>query len=355
MNLLSLWKTMVPAGWRRGLRERALPLMVKHLAGRSSIRLAENQAAVTCVYKNGEYYLQQFIEHYLKMGFQHIFFLDNGSSDEIIETARKYENVSVYRCEQPIERYMLSFKKHLAERTVVGGWCLDADMDEFFDYPFSDQVGLHGLLDYLNGKGYTAVMNQMLDMFSDRPLSHLTRMQQENLKEVYRYYDISQVSKVAYRKSEQAVTYGGRNVLPNEDISLCYGGVRKTLYGLNPLLTKHSLFRTGHGLELFPHGHFVNRAKLADMSCLLIHYKLVSNASETSRDNRDAFHGVSKGYGDLLDLLAKKPGYRIKRETAEAFQRAEELLETGFLFASDDYRAFVRRCVSENLPKGKAI
>ena len=61
----------------------------------------------------------------------------------------------------------------------------DADIDEFFDFPGSDVMELREFLDYLNRNQFTAVMTQLLDMFSDQPLSHLVQKQQEDLKDVY--------------------------------------------------------------------------------------------------------------------------------------------------------------------------
>jgi glycosyltransferase involved in cell wall biosynthesis len=348
-------KRLVPPKWKGRLHERIVSLSVRHHYGPKAVRLSRNEAAVTCVLKNGEFYIQQFIEHYLRMGFRHIFFLDNGSSDKTVEIAKTYENVTVYRCKLPIETYQASLKRHLAESAIVGGWCLDVDIDEFFDYPFSDRIGLQKFLDYLNGKHYTAVITQMLDMFSDRPLSYLAQRRQEDLKQIYHYYDLSQVRKTNYRESELALAYARENELPGGGTALCFGGIRKTLYGIDPLLTKHSLFRLGDGMELFPHIHFVNKARLADVSCLLLHYKLASNACETTRQNRDAFFGISKGYSDLLDLVTKRPDYRIKGETAMEFRRVDDLLETGFLFVSDDYRTFAGRCGLANTPQSKAF
>jgi len=343
MSVQLLLKRWVPEGWRRGVREGVLPFFVKHIRGPKWCRLESNEAAVTCLVRNGEFYLRSFIEHYTEMGFRHLFLLDNGSDDKTVEIAAAFENVTIYRCTLPVETYQASFKRHLAERTVRGGWCLDVDIDEFFDYPYSECFKVQRILEYLNSKGYTAVVTQMLDLFAEKPWSQLEHKREEDVKEVYGYYDLSEVRKEGYRASKLAALYGNQNRIGYESTALCFGGIRKTLYGIDPLLTKHSLFRPGRGLELFPHVHFVNRARLADISCLLRHYKLTSNAQETSRQNRAAFPSNGKGYGDLLSLVASQSDFQIKRATATKFGRAEELIDSGFLFMSDDYRAFTKK------------
>ena len=334
-------KGMVPERWKRGLRECFSRLRINHVFGPRHVPLANNEAAVTCVVKNGEYYFDSFVEHYSRMGFRHIFFLDNGSTDNTITLARKHTNVTVYECRLPIETYQAVFKKRLAEMAVPGGWCLDADIDEYFDYPFSDSVSLAKFLEYLNRRNYSVVLAQMLDMFSEQPLAALAHKKPcENVKEVYRFYDLSEVRRVDYRNAGLVRAYAPRNLVANQETSLYFGGVRKALFGVNCLLSKHSLFRTDEGLELFPHVHFMNRAKVADVSCVLLHYKLVSNAYETAVQNREAFRGTSKGYSDLMHMVETMPERRIRTETAAEFRAVADLLESNFLFSSNEYRQY---------------
>jgi len=333
-------KVLLLPKWRRKIREHFVSLNITHLYGPKRIRLSSNEAVVTCVVKNGEFYVEHFIRHYVQMGFRHIFFLDNGSSDQTIAIAKRHKNVSVCKSNLSIDGHQGLFKKYLAQRSAAGGWCLDADIDEFLDYPFSDVIGLRAFLEYLNGKHYSAVITQLLDMFSDKPLSHLAKAQEEDVKAVYRYYDISGLTKTQYDVSDLVAQYGQGNDISNRDAALYFGGIRKTLWGNNCLLTKHSLFLADK-VELFPHVHFVNNARLADVSCVMLHYKLTSNALDAALQNRVGFLGISKGYNDCIDFLTREPNYLIKRSTAAAFRSVNDLVESDFLFISKDYREYV--------------
>jgi Glycosyl transferase family 2 len=337
-----LFKLLVPAQSRQKIRKGLVAINVTHLHGPRKIRLSRNEAAVTCVVKNGEFYIEPFIRHYTEMGFRHIFLLDNGSIDQTVSIAKKYDNVSVCQSTLAIQEHQGLFKQFLAQQAVEGGWCLDADIDEFFDYPFSDAIDIGQFLEYLNRNRYTAVVTQLLDMFSDRTLSHLANKQEEDIKEVYQFYDISQVDKMEYGKADIVKRNGGGNKVSNPDTMLCFGGIRKTLYGNNCLLTKHSLFRPGKGLELFPHVHFVNHANLAAVSCVMLHYKLTSNALETAMQNKEGFLKNSKEYGKFIDQLVNNPKYQIKQGTAVKFRKASELVENGFLFMSEEYYEYVK-------------
>ena len=339
---LATLKTFIPMTWRQSLRNRQVGLSLTHVCGPREIKLAADEAVVTCVVKNGEFYLDQFVEHYVALGFRHIYFMDNGSTDNTIECARRHLNVTVYKSTLPVGGQQGLLKKQLAERAVPAGWCLDVDMDEFFDYPYSDVLSLRRLLQYLNENNYTAVITQMLDMFSEKPLSWLAAKQQEKLKEAYRYYDVSQVRKIKYREDPLTLAHGRGNRIASAETALYWGGIRSTVYGIGCCLTKHSLFRTGSGLRLFSHVHYVDGAKLADVSAALLHYKFASNAMHEAAQNKAAFGALSDGYGRILDAISNNPELRIKTKTAEEFRDVNELLRNRFLFASEGYRAYVR-------------
>lgn len=342
-------KTLIPEGWRQNLRDIQVGLSISHVSGPKSVAVATNQAVVSCVVKNGEFYLDQFVDHYLSLGFKHVYLLDNGSTDGTVERAGRHKHVSVYRCTMPVGGHQGLLKKQLADRAVSAGWCLDVDIDEFFDYPYSDTFPLNRFIEYLNRKHYDAVLTQMLDMFSDQPLSYLAANQRENFRQIHRYYDISQVTKTGYLGDALTVAHGPGNHVGSAGTSLHWGGIRKTVFGFKCLLTKHSLFRTGADLQLFPHVHYVNRARLADVSGLLLHYKFASNAREEAAQNKAAFPALSQGYDRILETIDSRPEFRIKGEKAVALGRASDLLDNGFLFASDDYRSSVRAALGEGL------
>ena len=125
MRTIGLLKRLVPERWVRRLHEQSVGAERPAAFGPKTIRLARNEAAVVCLVKNGEAYLESFIEHYLRLGFRHVFFLDNGSSDQTIPIARlRHPNVSVCQCGLNAEKYERAFRKYLAQKSVVGGWCL---------------------------------------------------------------------------------------------------------------------------------------------------------------------------------------------------------------------------------------
>lgn len=129
-------------------------------------------------------------------------------------------------------------KRYLAQTFSAGRWNLSADIDELFDYPFSKNLRLSDFLDYLNANSYTAVVAQMLDMFSDIPLNKLESKTDDILKEKYVYYDISDIEKEDYLWSKRS----------NPAIKMHWGGIRKRVFGTINGLTKSPLvFMDGKG------------------------------------------------------------------------------------------------------------
>src|SRR3974390_1859883 len=204
-------KKVLPFSWRRALREYRARLSVTHLYGSEHVDVARNEGIVTCVVRNGEFFVKTFIEHYLALGFRHIFFLDNGSTDATLTIAGRYTNVTAYRCTLPIEAHQGIFKKYLAQKCAGKGWCLDADIDELFQYPCSDLITLQEFFDYLNAHRYSAVTLQMLDMFSNEPIGTCGRRGDHNIKENYPFYDISGIVECPYRDAQLARCYGAHN------------------------------------------------------------------------------------------------------------------------------------------------
>jgi len=294
------------------------------------------------VVKNGEFFLPEFISHHMNLGFAHIFLLDNGSTDRTLDIARSHSCVTVYQSLLPVDKYQGALKRHLATVAAPNGWCLDVDIDEFFDYPLSSEVPLRKLLTYFDKSGFTAMVTQMLDMFSEVPLSEMASSTERPPLTDYHYYDLSEMRREEYLLSSLVASFASSNEPTNALTALFYGGTRKYLYGLDCLLTKHSLFRTSRGLRLFDHVHFVANARLANVSGLLRHYKFAGDVISLAEQNRAAFRATGAGYQDMIDAIRSKPKLRLVRETSKSLSEPAELLESSFLFASPQARHDLR-------------
>src|SRR5215210_2261048 len=336
-------------------REITAGFELEHIHGPERIDYGEDELVVLCLVRDGEPWLRSFVEHYFSMGAKHLIFLDNGSTDGTVSAASEYDGVTVLRTRLPFNADIggivgqVFMRRYLIERFGKGRWSLYMDIDELFDYPYSDVIDLGSFLRYLNSKSYTAVRAQMLDMFPERPLLEATGEPDEPLKVVHRFYDISGLAR-SKKKDQPGGLPGSNNTIGSVDIEWFSGGLRRTIFDLRgPTLTKHPLVYSDGVLEPAP-PHKVRNARIADLSCVLFHYKFLKHfreqamrAVEEGQYHRESFH-----YKMYLDSLERDPELRLKRETAAEISSVNDLLENRFLVVSEDYVNWVNSEEEEN-------
>ena len=308
--------------------------------GPGEVSYGTDEVVVLVVVRDGRAYVRSFVEHYRALGAKHLVFLDNGSTDGTVETLKEYEDVTVFSTALPFKRYGLTMRKYLAERFGRGRWTLNVDVDELFAYPYMDVVSLPALLGYLNENGYTAVVTGVLDMFPEEPLTDVVRHRDEPLKELHRFYDVSEVREEAY---ESVGDVG--NVLANTDVPILRGGIRRTLFGMNSLLIKHPLiFLDGELKPVDLSEHWVGDARLADFTGVLLHYKLLNGLYGAVRREVEVRNYPNRRgkYDRYLKVLEEAPELAIKAETARELGSTNDLVGTRFMVLSERYMGFVR-------------
>jgi hypothetical protein len=315
---------------------------LERLHGPAEISCQEDDLVVLCLLRDGKPHLETFVEHHFSLGAKHLVFLDNGSTDGTIEALKEFDNVTVLRTRRPYRTYQVSMKQYLVERFGQGRWTLYADVDELFDYPYSDAVSLKPLLGYLNENRYTAVVTHMLDVFPEDPLSESAEAPEGgSLKERHRFYDLADVIVRDYSEAE-----GLDNVVANGGIGIYQGGVQKRLFGISPMLTKHSLvFLDGKLRPMDLSDHFAGGARVADFTGILLHYKLSSGLFGMVRrevEERSYPNRFGK-YDKYAKVLEEAPELSIRSQTSRELRSVNELAHSGFLTVSEEYMALVDR------------
>ena len=313
---------------------------IEHRYGPEKVDYGPDELVVVCLVRDGRPYVKSFVGHYLSLGAKHLFFLDNNSTDGTVETLKGYDNVTVLRTTLPYKEYKYLFKQYLIERFgKKDRWCLCADIDELFDYPYSDIVGLSSLLRYLNERSYTAVVAQMLDMFPKEPLLDRAGNPDEPLKELHRFYDISNVQRKGIREHRPT----RNNIYESDDIEAFHSGIRNTLFGTKPFLTKHPLmFSDGRIKPIDGSSHWVDNARVANLTCVLFHYKFLDeyfHKKAASAVREQPWHVSSyKKYREALD---SNLSLQLKQETVRELRSLNELVENQFLVVSEEYMLLV--------------
>lgn len=307
---------------------------VRHVCGPELVHSGRDELVALCLVRDGQEYVKTFIEHHLALGVKHIVFLDNASVDETVSVARDYEDVTILYTELPFKEYMLEMRRYLIERFGRDRWSLFLDVDELFDYPYSDTVAPRALLQHLNERPYTAVAAQMLDMFPQEPLSRRTGEDGRSYVEAHRYYDISNV-----RVQDYHSVFPDGNVLADEEISVLRDGIRRTLFDHRSVLTKHPLIFFDGRVRPMVTAHRVGGAHVADFTCVLYHYKFLGRFYEQAARavEEENYYNNSVAYKKYHRVLEQNSKLRIKRSTSRELEDVEELIESGFLVVSRDY------------------
>ena len=317
---------------------------VEHLHGPEEIPYAKDELVVLCLVRDGLPWVRAFIEHYFSLGVKHLVFLDNGSTDGTVEAFKRYKNVTVLRTEAPFKTLELSMRPYLIERFGKGRWTLTVDIDEFFDYPYSDVLALNSLLGYLNSKSYTAVTAHLLDMFPENLGVNRDNKRDEAWKDEHRFYDISTLKRPRMPKDSEIFQ---RNVFDSDDVAESFrGGIRESLFGFTPLLRKYPLLFFDGALELSG-VHAVFDARVADLTCVLLHYKFYAFSLReywhtSIKQKKDKENPRRRQvYRQYMEVLEGSPSLRIKRETSKELSGVNDLLDNRFLVTSEDYVGWV--------------
>lgn len=314
---------------------------VEHLHGPEEVLYEKDELIVLCLMRNGRQYLESFIEHYLSLGAKHIVFLDNGSTDGTVEALLGYDNVTVLRTGLPYRKYMILMKQYLIERFGRDRWSLSVDIDELFDYPYSDTVCLKDFLSYLNEHSFTAVVAHMLDLFPEEPLSEANDPEDTSLKERNRFYEISHVIAHEYKEVGDI-----GNVISNEEIKFYQNGVQRRVFGIGPLLSKHPLiFLDDRVKPMDLSDHWAGNARVADLTGVLLHYKLTRSLYELVRREMEERRYLNRHgkYDKYHEVLENNPSLKIKSGNSRELDTVDDLVENGFLTVSANFMELVQR------------
>jgi hypothetical protein len=313
---------------------------IEHLHGPDRVDVRDDELVVLTQVRDSRPYLKAFVDHYSSMGVKHMIFLDNGSTDGTVESLKSYDNVTVLRTTLPYKTHNVAMKQYLIERFGRQRWSLLVDIDELFDYPFSDVVGLKALLRYLSENDYTAMVAHMLDMFPEEPLSEAAGNEVVSLKEQHRFYDLADINYFDYQDVQ-----GVNNVVSSQDIKILQGGVQKRLFKLHPLLIKHPL--VFYDEQLIPvdlSEHWAGNARVADISGILLHYKLSRSLYDlVRRENLEQRYINRHGkYQKYLSVLETSPELLIRNDTSRELKNVNDLIGTQYASISKEYVKFMQ-------------
>ena len=111
--------------------------------------IEKNRLILVCSVVDGMLYFPTFLKHYRKLGVtQFIFYVDPKTKDDSVEVLAMEPDVMVLidgsGGTEGLEFYAV--RALMMRRYALNQWTLFVDIDEFFDYPESDALPMHGLI-----------------------------------------------------------------------------------------------------------------------------------------------------------------------------------------------------------------
>ncbi len=317
-----------------------------HISGLVEVSYAANEFAVYCLEKNAAEYLPSFLEHYRKLGAKHFFFVDNGSTDDTLSILKNQTDITIYHTDLKHWIYENEIRRYLVTKHGTRCWCLCVDIDELFEFPYSNKILMSQLLDYLTRNQYTSVVAHMLDMFATNET-----VQAQSLEKAYPYFDLSGVKEQDYASGQWPHCNYNELALPQQKIF--YGGIRQQFVKNQQskfLLVKHPLLYIDHKIEPFTTPHYSNKTKVADITCALKHYKLTASLQQRIKEGKDS-ESYSYMIKDEVEAYAEMSqlDQNPVRDHAKRFNHVNELIAMGFISVSSAYVSMVHHLENPNL------
>ncbi len=311
---------------------------LRHIHGPKVLETGKDEVIAIVLVRNGSYYLDAFLDHYRSIGIRHFVFIDNGSTDDTLTRIAAEPDTVIDQCTLPLAGYEDLLRAYPARTYGQNRWCLYVDMDEILDFQGATTHGIRALTTYMQARGHTAMVAQMLEMFPKAPLSQVADLPYDRVLRDFVYYDISQVTRHDYHSPDIAFSDLLRdNQTTSDAVKFCFGGVRGKVFGENCCLTKHPLIFNGPGVTPAPHPHLSMGVTVSDVTPVIQHYKFANNSlarDAASLASGDLAHGEDAA---RAKVLSDSPDVSLFSLDARRWNRVELLARPGFTVTTQDY------------------
>ena len=279
----------------------------------------------TCL-KNEVQRLPWFFEYYRKLGVEHFFVVDNGSTDGSTDFLRKQTDVHLFWTEGNYGEAAsgMQWINSLVDKYGRDHWCMYLDVDEALIFPGIEYKNLRTVTDYMRSKGHEAFRTFMLDMYPDNTRG-IIRKEVDDPMRVSPYFDNN------YK-------FFGSDVCPYIEVK---GGIRNNLFQERVSLTKTPIITGNKEIKFLLSSHRITPARVSDMTGVLLHYKLMSDLGqrsleESEQKNRKYFcNHRHLNYTHVLKKLGDD--YSLLNPLTVRYESSEQLVELGLMSKPEDF------------------
>ncbi len=329
------WRSKLQLFWKRNYVRR----LTQHIAGPRRFELKPTEVALIFLGRDVRYFLPVFFEHYRALGVDRFVYLDNGSKDGSAEFVADQPGTIVVQCDLNFRSFQNEFRYLLANDCVSGGWRLVVDADELLDYPEAHRVSVPDLAARLAARGHTGLVAQMLEMVPKSSLRSVSNLDFAGSVKAFNRYSTDNVTALDYHSGEPPLGFCLKfNTVADPGVKIMTGGLRRTLFGEDCMLTKHVLFRDSPTVLPLAHPHVSSGLHCTDFTAVLRHYKFAGDYLEREL-RRKTEKRLAHAEGETrLKVLEAQGDIDFSRMDLCQDPTPEKLVEQGFLFATDDAR-----------------
>ena len=319
-----------------GVRPHLLRGRVTHLYGPARVDYAPDELLVITVVRNGALYVRSFLEHYRALGVAPLCV-----SRQLLHRRHGRQTLRSCRCHSAPDRCAVRQIREHHEALPRGALLARTSGTSARTSTSSSttrlarELPLAGFLQYLNERRFTAVVAQMLDMFSELPLGDVESRPDDRLMDTYtllRHLRHRQAAVRVVGSAEAGSRHApGRHPAdrvrdeqrPHESGACAHGWQGKTL---RRVASGRGRRRGGrHGCP----------------DALPVREHLPPRRSRTRCVRDDMARPPPTSTSGYRKALARNPRLSLKGPSARRFSGLEPLIADGFLVVSDDYVRWV--------------
>ena len=311
-NVDAAWVTRTEVADYRVLRNTSAhptPVRVSNTA------LPPGVIVFSCFY-NGLEYIDWFLAHYRDLGVLSFVIVDNGSTDGTLEYLMVQSDVRVFSQPDSFKEagHGVAWINHLISKYALDRWVLFVDMDERLVFPQLEQGRtLDELTQYGDAHGFGAFSSFMLDVFAPIWSRNADKFDAQT------HFDNDYFSFPSITPPYRCVQ----------------GGLRARMTGRQFLITKSPLVKTRPGFAFLENNHSHTHLPVADVGTVLLHYKLIGDASQRIEDaiERREHYMAGRLYRDLQLNIAGRgimPSLKTRRYRGPA-----QLVQLGLMPSTD--------------------
>ena len=221
------------------------------------------------VFRNESLRIPYFFEYYRSLGVTEFVVVDNDSTDGTRDWLLQQTDTHVYEGVGSFLKARFGYRwlAQLLEIYGRGRWCIIADADELFTFPFCETRSVNDLVSFLEAQGDSALFALLLDMYANSPFDEVRYDGGMDPLEVCSYFDPD--SHYLWKSAD----FESRESSVGEYPHFYRGGMRHRVFGVAPCLNKIPLLRYGSGVRLHPGAHFIEGARISRLRGVVLHFK----------------------------------------------------------------------------------